>query len=79
MEIPEHVRPELGRLVEDYRKRRLWSLRPPFLPRTLGEAREVLHQIESHGDLEAFRCAARIKHLCFHVGSIRGAFPQPRT
>jgi hypothetical protein len=61
MEIPAHVQQELDRLVEEYRSRCLWSLRPDFLPRTLGEAREALRQIESHGDLEAFRRVARIK------------------
>jgi len=61
MEIPAHVQVELERLVQDYRSRCLWSLRPDFLPRTLGEAHEVLRQIEAHGDLEAFRRVARIK------------------
>ena len=52
---------ELDRLVDDYRSRCLWFLRPDFYPRTAAEILRVLRQIEAHGDVRAFQRAADIR------------------
>lgn len=57
---PERV-PELVPLVDEYRSRCLWFLRPDFYPRTSAEILRVLHEIEAHGDLRAFQRSADIR------------------
>lgn len=53
--------PELDRLVDEYRTRCLWFLRPDFYPRTSAEILRVLHALEAHGDVRAFQRAADIR------------------
>lgn len=48
-------------LVDQYRARCLWFLRPDYYPSTLEEQLHVLEYIERHGDREAFRRAATLK------------------
>jgi hypothetical protein len=52
---------ELDRLVDEYRSRCLWFLRPDFYPRTTAEILHVLHEIEAHGDVQAFQRAGDIR------------------
>lgn len=52
---------ELDRLVDEYRSRCLWFLRPDFYPRTAAEILRVLGQIEAHGDVRAFQRAADLR------------------
>ena len=49
------------RLVDEYRTRCLWFLRPDYYPSSLQERLQVLGYIERHGDREAFRRAATLK------------------
>ena len=48
-------------MVDEYRDRCLWFLRSDYYPATAEEAEQVLRYIETYGDLEAFRRAARIR------------------
>jgi hypothetical protein len=61
MQVPESIQRELDELVEDYRIRCLWFLRPDFRPRTSAEILSVLRHIENHGDRAAFRRVAAIR------------------
>jgi len=61
MHVPVHVQSELDRLVEDYRTRCLWFLRPDFRPRSSSEILSVLRHIEHHGDRAAFQRVAAIR------------------
>jgi hypothetical protein len=49
------------RMVDEYRIRCLWFLRPDYYPVTRQERLRVLGYIERHGDREAFRRAATLK------------------
>ncbi len=51
----------VNRLVDEFRVRCLWFLRPEYYPATLEERLRVLVYIERHGDREAFRRAAALK------------------
>ena len=51
----------LRALVDAYRARCLWFLRPDYYPSTAGEALRVLSAIQRHGDREAFQRAAEIR------------------
>lgn len=59
--VPPEAAAALRELVDEYRSRCLWFLRPDYQPATLAEAERVLDAIERHGDREAFRRAARIR------------------
>jgi hypothetical protein len=43
------------RLIDDYRSRCLWFLRPDYYPSSPAERERVLSLIAQHGDQEAFR------------------------
>ena len=51
----------VNRLVDEYRIRCLWFLRPDYYPFTTEEQLQVLGHIERHGDREAFRRAAVLR------------------
>ncbi len=51
---------EMNRLVEEYRTRCLWFLRPDYHPAKLEDRLRVLGYIERYGDREAFRRAATL-------------------
>lgn len=51
----------LRSLVDDYRNRCLWFLRPDYYPSTTTESLHVLDLIERHGDVAAFRRASEIR------------------
>jgi hypothetical protein len=48
-------------LVDRYRDRCLWFLRPDYYPATDAERLLVLRYIEHHGDREAFRRAGAVR------------------
>lgn len=52
---------EVRLLVEEYRQRCLWSLRPDYQPETVEEALRVLEAIQTHGDAAAFRRAGALR------------------
>jgi len=64
---------EINRLVDEYRVRCLWFLRPDYYPSTLEARLRVLDYIERHGDLEAFRRAARMRQWLSPDSSARSA------
>lgn len=55
------VQQQLVDLIEEYRDRCLWFLRPDYLPGTPEEARRVLDLIERYGDRAGYRRAEEIK------------------
>ncbi len=52
---------QVHELMDEYRQRCLWYLRPDYYPQTVSEAVRVLRAIENHGDLEAFRKASTLR------------------
>jgi len=52
---------EINALVEEYRDRCLWFLRPDFSPRTPGEALRALDLIERYGDRAAYQRVERLR------------------
>ena len=51
----------LRQLVDDYRTRCLWFLKPDYFPVTAPECERVLQAIEEHGDLDAFRRVTELR------------------
>jgi hypothetical protein len=51
----------LRQLVDEYRGRCLWFLRPDYHPETTEEVLRVLGSIQRHGDVDAFRRAGEFK------------------
>ena len=51
----------VDRLVDGYRVRCLWFLRPDYYPATVDERLRVLSYIERHGDREGFRRARMLR------------------
>ncbi|HEX2254195.1 MAG TPA: hypothetical protein VHQ65_13070 [Thermoanaerobaculia bacterium] len=52
---------ELRALIDEYRNRCLWFLRPDFYPTTREEALRALRHIETHADRDGFVRAARLR------------------
>jgi hypothetical protein len=48
-------------LIEEYRDRCLWFLRPDYVPDNAEELRSVLSLIERYGDQEGYRRAEELK------------------
>lgn len=69
----EEIPPGLDLLVDEYRSRCLWFLRPDYYPRTTAEILRVLRQIEDHGDRVAFQRAAHIREWLSRSSSERSA------
>lgn len=63
----------LRELVEEYRSRCLWFLRPDYQPATAAEAERVLDAIQRHGDREAFRRAAQVRRWLSPLSSATSA------
>ena len=51
----------IDRLVDEYRLRCLWFLRPDYYPSTDTERLEVLLYIERHGDVDGYRRAREMR------------------
>ena len=49
------------RLVDEYRDRCLWFLRPDYYPEGLEETLRTLEYIERHGDQRGYRQAAEVR------------------
>ena len=56
-------------LVDDYRDRCLWFLRPDFYPKTLDQKLRVLKYIRRYGDKTAYRRAADAKRWLLQSSS----------
>jgi hypothetical protein len=52
---------DLRRFIDEHRSRCLWFLREDYYPATVDQRREVLRQIEQHGDRQAFQQAAQFR------------------
>jgi hypothetical protein len=56
----------LAELIDEYRARCLWFLRPDYYPATTEERLRVLGYIERHGDLDAFRRVSLLRQWLSH-------------
>lgn len=71
-DVSEEAR-AIDQLVDDYRDRCLWFLRPDFYPRTLDEQLRVLDTIQRYGDRTAFQRAAEARQWLLQRSSERSA------
>jgi hypothetical protein len=58
---PETEKAKLRALLDEYRSRCLWFLRPDWYPQTQAECLQALSYIERHGDLAGFRRARELR------------------
>jgi hypothetical protein len=58
---PGDIDAAVNALVDEYRTRCLWFLRPDWYPTTLDERLRALGYIEQHGDVTAFRRARGLR------------------
>jgi hypothetical protein len=70
---PEDIAAIVNALVDDYRHRCLWFLRPDYYPATNEERLSVLSQIERHGDREAYRRAGKARQWLSLTSNARSA------
>jgi len=66
-------RSAIDRLVDEYRLRCLWFLRPDYYPSTDAERIRVLLYIERHGDRDAYRRAREMRRWLSQTSSARSA------
>lgn len=59
--LQRSVDQEVRKLVEEYRDRCLWFMKPDFVPTTEEEQRRALDLIVRHGDRSAYRRVMEIK------------------
>jgi len=71
--IPDKVMQDLRALVDDYRDRCLWFLRPGYYPKDTEEALRTLSQIERHGDVEGFKRAGELRQCLSQTTSAPSA------
>jgi hypothetical protein len=67
--IPPEAAAALESLVDDYRARCLWFLRPDYYPACVEEAVRVLDAIERYGDVAGFRRAAEVREWLLPTSS----------
>ncbi len=63
----------IDRLVDEYRLRCLWFLRPDYYPSTDAERFKVLLYIERHGDRDAYRRAREMRRWLSQTSSAPSA------
>lgn len=66
-------RAAIDRLVDEYRLRCLWFLRPDYYPSTDAERIRVLLYIERHGDRDAYRRAREMRRWLSQTSSAPSA------
>lgn len=71
--LPAAVDAELRALVDEYRARCLWFLRPDLYPEDREQALRVLRHIETHADRDGFVRAARLREWLSATSSERSA------
>jgi hypothetical protein len=64
---------EVDRLVDEYRSRCLWFLRPDYYPSNDDDRLRVLDYIERYGDRAAFQRAAEVRQWLSQNSSARSA------
>jgi hypothetical protein len=67
------VAASINRLVDEYRTRCLWFLRPDYYPATHEEQLRVLGYVERYGDVAAYRRAARLRQWLLHPSKAASA------
>ncbi len=60
-------------LIDEYRTRCLWFLRPDYYPTTTAERLRLLGYIERHGDLQAYRRASSFRQWLSRPSSATSA------
>ena len=63
----------LHALIDEYRARCLWFLKPDYYPATQAEALRVLDAIERHGDRAAFQRSSEIRQWLSQSSSAASA------
>jgi len=71
--IPHQAQEPLRTVVDRYRGRCLWFLRPGYYPETIEEALRVLESIERYGDREAFQRAGEVRRCLSRDTSAKSA------
>lgn len=71
--LPAALDAELRALVDEYRARCLWFLRPDLYPADCEQALRVLGHIETRGDREGFVRARRLRERLSASSSDRSA------
>ena len=64
---------KVNALVNEYRARCLWFLRPDYYPRSMEDCLRILGYIERYGDREAFRKAAGVRRWLSRPSSAESA------
>lgn len=77
--LAAHVAQSLRVLLDEYRSRCLWFLRPDFYPSTSEEAHSVLDAIQRHGNRDAFRRAAEVRSWLSPRSSATSADSSPEV
>lgn len=67
------VVPAIDALIDEYRTRCLWFLRPDYYPTTTEQRLRLLGYIERHGDLQAYRRASSFRQWLSHPSSAKSA------
>jgi hypothetical protein len=70
---PQEVTEAVDRLVDEYRARCLWFLRPDYYPETTEQRLRVLEYVQRHGDLAAFKKASKLRRCLLQHSSGRSA------
>lgn len=70
---PDPIDAAVDELVEEYRGRCLWFVRPDYRPATREERLRALEYIERNGDLEAYRRVAKLKRCLSRSSSAPSA------
>lgn len=65
----DHVAKSVDALVDEYRIRCLWFLRPDYYPATTDERLRVLGYIQRYGDLDGFRRASALRQWLSRLSS----------
>lgn len=65
----QHLDRAVDALVDEYRERCLWFLRPDFYPETVDQRLRVLKYIERYGDQTAYRKAAKARRWLLQSSS----------
>ena len=71
--VPDSLLRDVHRLVDEYRDRCLWFLRPGYYPSNTDETLRTLALIERHGDVHGFRVARELSECLLQVTSVPSA------
>lgn len=72
-EKPIDVDQEVKALVDEYRTRCLWFLRPDYYPSTDQDRLRILGYIERYGDLAGFQRAGKVRQWLSQNSNARSA------